>query len=130
MMVVNNMIRFCMMARSEAGIGHRDRAKFGDCTAAATALKRIVEGFTNHTVVIKGGKFVCDYDPSDSDEPLSFDHTWLEIDGIIVDPTVDQFFSDLDVDMDLVTDGMYIGHPDHDADTLKARYECPLTSTR
>lgn len=82
---------YIMLAREEWGIEAAERAEFGDCTPVAIILKRLLEEETDKEVVIVGGRFQCD-------EDTEFDHTWLLVDGEIVDPTVDQFYSDLDVD--------------------------------
>lgn len=119
-----HIIRAVRDARLEAGIKDGEKAIFGDCGDVSRRILRIIKACYLYKCDLKHGTFVCGPDDNSEDEDavIEFDHTWLEVDGHIVDGTVDQFFSDLDEDMVTATDGLYFSHPEQDGDSLKDRY--------
>lgn len=114
------VVQAALRARSGEGIRC---ARFGDCKAAATATVALLrqEGIPAKLV---HGRFVsATGDAPGFEERTEWDHSWVEVSGDILDPTVDQFFSELDEDMILETPGVYYSHPRWDGDWLVSRYE-------
>jgi hypothetical protein len=109
------VIDAALAARKNGGIC--DRAHFGDCKEISQATLQMLQK-VGIQARLTGGTFITK--PKDDE---SWDHSWLIINNKwILDPTVDQFFSDLDVDMHTKTPGIYYSHPNWDGNSLKSRY--------
>lgn len=99
--------RFCL---------NGEKARFGDCGPVSF---RLVEelAFLDIACQMDAGTF--QYTAHEENDKL--DHTWVILhDGTIIDPTVDQFFSDLDIDLVTTHPGIYF--PPVDGDYLVSRY--------
>ena len=93
------------------------RAKFGDCKELSEELMKMLlrQGVQAR---MSGGTFITK--PKDDE---SWEHSWLVINNRwVLDVTIDQFFSDLDVDMHTKTPGIYFSHPNWDGNVYKDRY--------
>ena len=97
--------------------GITKRAEFGDCSAVCRLLVEILQEL-GIQCRLQFGKF-------HTAEDEEWDHTWVETfekyDIWILDPTVDQFYSSLDIDLETKTDGIYYSKVD--GDELASRYE-------
>mgnify|MGYP000299444042 CR=1 FL=1 len=109
-----SVVQAAIQARADEGIA--GRATFGDCKAVCNRLASLLRKL-GVVAQLKGGQFICD--PNDE---IHYDHSWLIVGGDILDPTVDQFFSDLDFDLSTQTPGVYFSHPECDGDWLTDRY--------
>jgi len=89
-----------------------ERAKFGDCGDAAKETVKLL-----NSGKIESGYFVYNLPNEEQSE-----HSWIRIGRYVLDPTIDQFFSDLDVDLETKTYGIYFSHPSWDGDWLLNRY--------
>src|SRR4051812_47928626 len=117
-MRVKELIRLATKARRHYGIGRGQSAVFGHCAAVSTHLKRLIEEAMDYSVRIRGGLFVCDLN-----EPyLGIHHTWLDVEGHILDATVDQFFPDMPFSVALIAEGIYFAHPRQDHGLLRKHY--------
>jgi hypothetical protein len=108
----NVVVQAAIKARKNLGI---KCARFGDCNdvskTVAQLLKRsgIPAKWTGHY-----------FDNGDNGYT---DHSWVVVDGKwILDPTIDQFFSSLDEDMDTKIPGVYYSHPEWDGNKYVKRY--------
>lgn len=115
----SEIVAVAVAARRKYGICDKQRARFGDCNDTARMVVQMLNKMGLQTQ-FQGGQFVCD--PNDD---LQFDHGWVLVDGQILDPTVDQFFSELDVDLYTKTPGVYFSHPEWDGEWLRPRYITP-----
>jgi hypothetical protein len=93
------------------------RARFGDCRSTATATVKYLNEM-GIPAKLAGGQFITN--PAEDEE---WDHSWVQVGQYILDPTVDQFFSSLDVDMETKTPGVYYSHPLWDGSGLAKRYK-------
>jgi transglutaminase-like putative cysteine protease len=78
-----------------------DKAIFGDCLDVSRRTVAILNK-AGIPAKLTGGQFVTN--PVEDEE---WDHSWVIVDGEILDPTVDQFFSPLDVDLETTVPGIY-----------------------
>lgn len=92
------IINLALQARQQAGC---DKARFGDCRDVSERTVVLLKSM-GIPAKLKGGHFIANPDENDY-----WDHSWVVIDGEILDPTVDQFFSTLDVDLETETPGIY-----------------------
>lgn len=121
----DSAIEACLQARRQWGIcGARTAgsakgvgAVFGDCKETAKGAVALLQR-QNRNARLAHGYFIAD--PAEDE---SWEHTWIEIDDYILDPTVDQFFSSLDIDLYTTVQGIYFSHPEWDGDSLKERYQ-------
>ena len=111
----HRIVSLAMKARQQGGICTRSR--FGDCN---DIVARTLALLTHNGIHAKrvAGNFICD-----PREDVYFEHTWIAISDYVLDPTVDQFFSDLDVDLITKQRGIYYSAPDWDGDWLEKRYQ-------
>lgn len=109
------VIDAALVARKTSGVC--DRAHFGDCKAISEeTVKALLK--TGIQARITGGTFITK--PKENE---SWDHSWiLVMDRWILDPTIDQFFSEIDVDMRTKTPGVYYSNPSWDGNVYKNRY--------
>ena len=118
--VIKKIISAVLQIRASEGI---QRCTFGDCNdicdKTLIALKKL-----HIPARRQSGQFITNPNPPDTDEEETWDHTWIVIENnYIFDPTVDQFFSSLDVDLITKQPGIYYSHPDWDGDWLVKRYK-------
>jgi hypothetical protein len=110
-----------LVEEARLGKGVDSNAVFGDCGPVSRDLIPLLMG-RGVTVRLAHGIFV-----SNPEEEEQWDHSWVELDidgkTYILDPTVDQFFSPLDVDLVLENEKFYFSHPDWDGDWLAERYQ-------
>lgn len=92
-----------------------DRAIFGDCLDVSKRTIVILSEI-GISAKLEGGQFITNFD--DDEE---WDHSWVVVDDEILDPTVDQFFSSLDVDLVTTIPGIY--YSSIDDDWLRERYK-------
>jgi hypothetical protein len=111
-MNTTKIIAAAKRARKFCGIANNERAVFNDCGPVSRQLVQELAEI-GIDAQLAHGQFKCDDD-------TEFDHTWVVVDGVIIDPTVDQFFSDLEIDLVTHTPGLYF--PPHDTDYLNGRY--------
>lgn len=109
------VINAAILGRKNGGIC--DRAHFGDCQdimkETMVVLRRAgIQAYES------GGTFITNLANNDS-----WEHSWVQVGKHILDPTVDQFFSDLDVDMHTKTPGIYYSNPQWDGNELRNRYQ-------
>jgi hypothetical protein len=105
------IINTAILARQQYGC---NPAIFGDCKN----VSKIVVSALNQKGIpakLKGGQFITN--PSEDEE---WDHSWITIGSSVLDPTVDQFFSMLDIDLITEVPGIY--YSELDGDWLKSRY--------
>jgi len=114
------VILLAQQARRNWGIC--DRAKFGDCKATSKGLVMLLTQAGRPAKLAHGYFKASTGDMPGNEQETNFEHSWVEIDGDILDPTVDQFFSMLDVDLHTTVEGIYYSHPDWDGDELRERY--------
>lgn len=108
------VINLAIESRNEIGI---ECAKFGDCADVShNLLKKLNQN--NIKAVIDGGYFIYNLK---NDE--SYEHSWIKIDNYILDATIDQFYSDLDEDLETKYYGIYFSHPQVDGNWLEKRYK-------
>ncbi|KKN96730.1 hypothetical protein LCGC14_0163740 [marine sediment metagenome] len=99
-----------------------DVAQFGDCSETAEGLVKLLRA-KGIQAKIQGGQFITvTGDRPGFEELEEWDHTWVIVGSHILDPTVDQFTSTLDVDLYTSEGGVYYSHPSVDGDELKSRY--------
>lgn len=114
----NRLIVWCAVkARRRYGLSGLTHASFGDCNAVCKLTSSLL-GQQDIDSKVRGHGFI--YDLSEGE---SFEHSYVLVDGHILDPTIDQFFSPLDVDLHTAVPGVYFSHPDWDGDWLKERYQ-------
>lgn len=110
-----SVVQAAIRARADEDI--TARASFGDCKATCVRLASLLRA-AGIPAQLKGGQFVCN-----PNNEIHYDHSWLVVSSDILDPTVDQFFSDLDFDLSTQTPGVYFSHPEWDGDWLTDRYK-------
>ena len=123
----HEIVQLALRARDEYGIC--ERAQFGDCKDTSQGLVNLLQERGLHARVT-GSQFIYGYDNNpayegDDEEASphsSNDHSWVMLNGWILDPTVDQFFSDMDVDLVTKTPGVYFSHPQWDGPKYVNRY--------
>lgn len=110
-----HVVNAALSARKQGKIC--DRAHFGDCKEISEETLKILKR-AGIPARMSGGTFITNLENKDS-----WDHSWVVVSGKwILDPTIDQFFSDLDEDMILKQPGVYYSHPSWDGNTLSNRY--------
>lgn len=109
----SSIVDIAQQARQEAGIVRC--AKFGDCNDVCDLTVKLLK---QRKIKAKrvGGYFWT------GEENGDIEHSWIIVDNFILDPTIDQFFSTLDVDMHTEVPGIYYSHPDWDGDVYVNRY--------
>ncbi len=110
----NQIVDIALRARKEIGI--EGCAKFGDCKEVCEKLVTLLEE-TKIPARLAGGMFTTNIDDDEK-----WDHSWVIVNNNILDPTIDQFFSPLDIDMDVKTEGVYFSHPSWDGPKYVERY--------
>lgn len=109
------VINAALEARKTGGVCNR--AHFGDCMAISEDTIKILTSL-GIPARLTGGTFITN--PKEDD---SWDHSWIIVNNRwILDVTIDQFFSELDVDMHTKTPGIYYSHPSWDGNVYKSRY--------
>lgn len=109
------VINAALVARKTSGVC--DRARFGDCKEISEETVKILSR-AGIQARLSGGTFITKPDDNES-----WDHSWvLVMNRWVLDPTIDQFFSDLDVDMKTKTPGVYYSHPSWDGNIYRDRY--------
>lgn len=106
------IINTAILARQRYGC--HSKAMFGDCLD----VSKIIVPVLNQKGIpakIHGGFFITN--PSEDEKWV---HSWVSIGEEILDPTVDQFFSSLDVDLVTKVPGIY--YSEIDGDWLRNRY--------
>lgn len=112
--IIKKIISTALQVREKEDITH---SQFGDCNDIV--VKTIAElNKLRIPARRQGGQFISN--PSEDEE---YDHTWIVIENDIFDPTIDQFFSSLDVDLITKQPGVYYSHPEWDGDWLVKRYK-------
>jgi hypothetical protein len=109
----STIVDIAQQARQEADI--TTCARFGDCKDVSNITIKLLKQ-RGIKAQLKGGYF------SPGGENGDVEHSWIVIDGFILDPTIDQFFSELDVDMDTKVKGIYYSHHEWDGDKYENRY--------
>ena len=109
-------------ARKQEGV---KCAVFGDCNAVCDLTVKLL-GKMGIQAKRVGGHFRA----SSSDSRYNFsgensdsEHSWVLVEGYILDPTIDQFFSELDEDMHTKVEGIYFSHPEWDGNRYVKRYQ-------
>lgn len=92
------IIDAALQARKDMGC---DRAEYGDCRDASERTVTLLEGM-GIPARLAGGQFTTNFA-----EGEEWDHSWVVVGDEILDPTVDQFFSPLEVDLETVVSGIY-----------------------
>lgn len=109
------VVNAALVARKSGGVCNR--AQFGDCKAISEEAVKVLQ-HAGIQARLSGGTFITNVDDNQS-----WDHSWVVVmNRWIFDPTIDQFFSELDVDMRTKTPGVYYSHPSWDGNGYKNRY--------
>ncbi len=109
----SSIVHFAQQARQESGITRC--AKFGDCNDVVNKTVNLLKR-AGIKAKLKGSQFWTDDD-------MYFDHSWVIIYGNILDPTIDQFFSELDVDLETKVSGIYYSDYEWDGPKYIERYK-------
>lgn len=108
-----SIVQACQKARRDYGI--KQCSAFGDCKDVSKEVSKILRSL-GVSATLTGGHFLAN--KNDGEE---YEHSWLMID-FLLDPTIDQFFSSLDEDMETIVPGIYYAHPQWDGDKYINRY--------
>jgi hypothetical protein len=92
------IIEAALQARNEINCV---KAVFGDCLDVSRRTVAILKEMQIPAKLV-GGQFITNFE-----EDEEWDHSWVMVGEEILDPTVDQFFSPLDVDLRTTVPGIY-----------------------
>jgi hypothetical protein len=110
----DSIVQACQKARRDYGV--KQCSSFGDCKDISKESMIILKS-VGVVAQLVGGHFLAN--KNDGEE---YDHSWLVVDGFVLDPTIDQFFSSLDEDLTTNIFGVYFSHPEWDGDKYLNRY--------